>query len=386
MKLKVGEIDTKKLLDYFGTDKQIFNYKRDKKLNSTAKTRILTKASKFCEIEDVGQGKFIIHKVSNIDIDKDGLILPLFKGLSQYITPIILTKLLTEQDENYKITLSFIKWAQRFEIINSNYSFIRINQKRSGEHLKMNSDIIFDYFDKMDDCIKYYLEKVLKILSNSSGLDLIEFDSVTKVRKLIRNESINGININYDCNSPDEIISDEDRKFVIDCENKAKEEAGITDNREKFYGLKSEIYKKKLSELLFKRKILFTYQAYNIFCKNKIEVQKVLSKFDYIVDYNDEKFIENFNNIFIDYIKDKAKRVNKREQDKLNKLLEDCNADPKEINYIKKFRLADTYINDFKSLSELTVPKDINRDLTKEIIITAAEKNHINVNDLNNKH
>ena len=67
MKLKVGEIDTKKLLDYFGTDKQIFNYKRDKKLNSTAKTRILTKASKFCEIEDVGQGKFIIHKVSNID-------------------------------------------------------------------------------------------------------------------------------------------------------------------------------------------------------------------------------------------------------------------------------------------------------------------------------
>jgi len=375
MKLIEGEISTKELLELFGTDKQKENYIKNKKLNSGNKSSIIKKASKFCEIADLGKGKFIIHKVFNLNMD-DELLFTLLRGLSQYITPLILFRLLNEQDENYKMTLSFISWAKKFEIVNSNYSFMRIYQQKSSEYLNMDIDTMFDYFEKMDDCIKYYLEKILKILSNESGLDLIEFDSVTKVRKIIRDQNDEDIDILFECDSIDEIISDEDRKFVIDCENKSKEESGITDNREKFYGMKSKLYKKILSKLLIKRKILFTYQAYNIFCKNKIEVQKVLSKFDSILDYRDEKFIETFNNIFIEYIKDKANKASKREKEKYNKLLEDCETNSKEINYIKKYRLADAYINDFKSLSELTVPNNF-KDLTKEIEITVADKYHI---------
>ena len=375
MKLIEGEISTKELLELFGTDKQKENYIKNKKLNSGNKSSIIKKASKFCEIADLGKGKFKIHKVFNLNMD-DELLFPLLRGLSQYITPLILFRLLNEQDENYKMTLSFISWAKKFEIVNSNYSFMRIYQQKSSEYLNMDIETMFDYFEKMDDCIKYYLEKILKILSNESGLDLIEFDSVTKVRKIIRDQNDEDIDILFECDSIDEIISDEDRKFVIDCENKAKEESGITDNREKFYGMKSKLYKKILSKLLIKRNILFTYQAYNIFCKNKKEVEKVLSKFDSILDYRDEKFIETFNNIFIEYIKDKANKVSKREKEKYNKLLEDCKKNSQEINYFKKYRLADAYINDFKSLSELTVPKNF-KDLTKEIEITVADKYHI---------
>jgi len=371
-KLKVGVIDIKKLVDYFGTDKQKENYKKEKKLNNRVKEGIMKKVSRFCDIEDLGQGKFMIHKVFNLNMD-DELLFPLFKGLSQYITPLILTRLLNEQDENYKITLSFISWAQRFQMINGNYNLLRYHQEKSSIYLKIDENTMFDYFNKMDDCIKYYLEKILKILSNKSGLDLIEFDSVTKVRKIIRDKKVNGVKIKFKCNFIDEEISDEDRKFVIDCENKAKEEAGITDNREKFYGTKSKIYKNKLSELFIEKDILFTYQAYNIFCKNKKEVEKVLSKFDSVLDYKDEKFIETFNNIFIEYIKDKANKASKREKEKYNKLLEDCNIDPNKLNYSKQFRLVGTYINDFKVLSELTVPYNA-RDLSNEINITLAEK------------
>jgi len=222
-KLKVGGIDTKKLVDYFGTDKQKENYKKEKKLNNRVKEGIMKKVSRFCDIEDLGQGNFMIHKVFNLNMD-DELLFPLFKGLSQYITPLILNRLLNEQDENYKITLSFISWAQRFQMINGNYNLIRYHQEKSSKYLKIDEDTMFDYFNKMDDCIKYYLEKILKILSNKSGLDLIEFDSVTKVRKIIRNQMFKGVKIKFKCNFIDEEISDEDRKFVIDCENKAKEE------------------------------------------------------------------------------------------------------------------------------------------------------------------
>ena len=372
MKLQEGKISTKELINIFGTDKQKENYIKNKKLNSGNKSSILKKASKFCDIEDLGQGNFMIHKVFNLNMD-DELLFPLFKGLSQYITPLILNRLLNEQDENYKITLSFISWAQRFQMINGNYNLIRYHQEKSSKYLKIDEDTMFDYFNKMDDCIKYYLEKILKILSNKSGLDLIEFDSVTKVRKIIRNQMFKGVKIKFKCNFIDEEISDEDRKFVIDCENKAKEEVGITDNREKYYGGKAKLYKNKLSELLIKKDILFTYQAYNIFCKNKKEVEKVLSKFDSVLDYKDEKFIETFNNIFIEYIKDKANKASKREKEKYNKLLEDCNIDPNKLNYSKQFRLVDAYINDFKVLSELTVPYNA-RDLSNEINITLAEK------------
>jgi len=377
MKLQEGEISTKELVNIFGTDKQKENYIKNKKLNSGNKSSILKKASRFCEIQDLGKGNFKIHKVFNLDMDKDELVFPLLKGLSQYITPLILSKLLIEQDENYKVTLSFVSWAKRFEIVNNNYSFIRNHQERSSKHLNMNEDTLFDYFDKMDSCIRYYLEKILNILSNKSGLDLIEFDSVTKVKKMDRDQTINKVKILFECDKYDEIISDEDRKFVIDCENKAKEEAGIIDNREKFYGYKSKIYNKTLSNLLINKNILFTYQAYNIFCKSKKGVENLLSKFDSIIDYRDENFIENINNVFIEYIEDKARKTKKRENDKFNNMLEEYGADAKEINYIKKFRLEEAYIDNFKLLSELTVPNNINRKLSNEIVITPEEEYYV---------
>lgn len=361
--LKTGELKTKELVKIFGTKKQQDNYTKDKRLNTTAKQRILTKAKNFCDIEDLGKGKFIIHKVHNID--KDDLILPLLKGLSKFLTPLILTKLLTEQDSNYKVTLPFLGWAKKFEMVNDNYPLIKYHQKQSSDYLKIDSDIMFDYFERMDECIKYYLDKCLSTLSNSKGLDLLEFDSVKMVKKVILEPSLDDNNIKIVCGYVDEVISDQDRKFVIDCENKAKVKVNITNSKEKFYGVKSHIYKKELKKLLGKRNILFTYSAYNIFCKNPEEIKNVLSKFESLIDYKNENFIQTFNENFIDYIENKAKSRQNREMKKLD----DENTN---MNFIKKHRLTETYISDFKMLSELTVHKN-SKDLKDVIKIDDIE-------------
>ena len=355
-KIKTGELNTKELVNIFGTAKVKEKIKKGGFIGGRDKELLLNKASKFCDIEDLGKGKFIIHKIHNIS--KDDLILPLLKGLSKYITPLILTKLLTEQDENYKITLPFLGWARKFEMINENYPLIKYHQKQSSEYLNIGEDIMFEYFEKMDDCIKYYLEKVLTTLSDRKGLDLIEFDSITMIKKIILEPNIENNNINIICGYIDEMISDEDRKFVIDCENEAKDIAGITSNKEKFYGVKSYIYKKELRKLLSKRNILFTYHAYNIFCKSSKETKKILSKFDPIVNYKEENFIQTFNEIFIDYIENKAQKIQKREQEKLEEVNNNSNSEINDINFIRKYRLAETYITDFKVLSELTVHKN----------------------------
>ncbi len=372
-KIKLGKLNTKELVNIFGTTNIKNRIKKGGFLGGNDKESILNRARKFCEIEDLGQGKFNITKIHNLNkIDTDELLSPLLKGLSQYLTPLILIKLLTEQDENYKIILPFLGWAKRFEIINDNYPLLKYHQEKSSKYLQINEDTMFDFFEKMDDSIKYFLEKILKILGNKSGLDLIEVDSITMVRKMIRNQIDVNDEIKFDCGYIDEIISDEDRKFVIDCENIAKEEAGITRNKEKFYGYKSYVYKNKLKKLLKKRKILFTYSAYNIFCKNKKEIKNILSKFESSIDYKDENYIKTINNIFIEYAEDKAKKVSKRESNKREKALNNYDTNPEEISYIKNFRLAEAYINDFKTLSSLTIPKDV-KSLKDEIKITLED-------------
>jgi len=384
--IHTGEINNKQLVELFGTDKQKEIFIKDKKLNSGVKKRLLTKAQKYCDIEDLTQGKYLIHKVYTTDIND--AIIPLKKGLSKYLTPLILDKLLNDQDENYKITLSLLGWARQLEMINDNYPFIKYNQEKSSEYLNMDIKIVYDYFERMDECMKYHLNKCLSKLSNKRELNLIEYDSVTMVQKtnIITERNENG-GFDIICNPPmNEIISDEDRKFVIDCEIEAELKAGITKPQEKFYGLTSIIYNKELKRLLSKRNISFTYNAYNIFCKNKKLVKQALSNFNTEID--EQSFIQEFHENFLEYIENKAtlrqKQEFKNQEENIKKLSESIETNDNQeskIKFIKEYRLVESYVNNFKSLSELTILSDA-EDFSQNIIIDNEDmmnKHNINL-------
>lgn len=362
-KIKIGDINTREFVDYFGTDKLKERYEKDKKITGRDKQLLLNKASKFCEIQDMGQGKYNISKI--YDLGKDDLILPLKKGLNKFLTPLILTKLQElEKEDDFKLTLPFLGWARKFEMVNDNYSFMKYNQEKSCEKLNINSDIMFEYFEKIDDCIKYYLEKCLNTLSKKSGLDLIDFESIQMVKKqfvtIEHNENGNDIKPKF----IDEPISDDDRKFYYECEKLAKIKAGITNNKEKFYGTKSYIYKRELRTLLWERNILFMYNSYNIYCRDMDEIKNTLSKFN-DVDISPEEFVKVFNEKFIEYIEKKAiKRHNKEFELSLDK---------ENNKIIKSYRLLESYINDYKNLSVLTINKDMDDVKTKYNIESTVE-------------
>lgn len=362
MEIKTGEINNKHLVEFFGTERQKEIFLKDKKLNSGIKKRLLEKAKRYCDIEDLTQGKYLIHKVYTIK--NENYLFPLYKGLSKYLTPLILIKLLEEQDDNYKITLPFLGWAKNLEMINDNYPLLKYHQKAGSEYLKINENVMFEYFEKMDECIKYYLNKILTTLGNKHGLDLIEFDSITMVRKLYLDPTLDENKLNIKGKWFDEIISDEDRKFVIDCENKAKDKAGIVNNQEKFYGAKSYIYKNKLRKLLSERNIIFTYSAYNIFCKSPEEIRNIIEQFTSMLSCKTNDLVQTFNDTFIDYIENKATNRQNREK---NKFIEDNNK-----NIIKKYRLTESYVSNFKALSELTVKRDA-KDLRYELNLNNLE-------------
>ncbi len=361
IELKPGAINNKELVEIFGTERQKESYYKNWKLNTGNKTSILNKAKNKCDIEDLGRGKYTIHRVYNPYINEE--IIPLKKGLNKYIAPIILNKLLNQQDKHRKIVLPFVSWAKNFEIINENYPIIKYNQQQSSNYLNINQDILFEYFEKMDSCIKYHFNKCLEILKEKA--DLIDYDTVKMVKKvkIIKDDKINnnindGMNIFLDYF--DEPISDDDRNFVHDCEELAETKANITKKKEKYYGIKSIIYKKELKRLLIKRNILFTFRSYKIFYKNEDKIKEAISLFDDIDLNNEEEFIEAFHDSFLNYIEHKATLRHNKEIEKSK--IED-------LTYIiKKHRIIETYIQDFKLLSQLTIKKD--SESLKDIIKT----------------
>ena len=66
-KIKIGEINTKEIVNLFGTEKAKNKCKQGGYISGREKELLLNKAQKFCNIEDLGQGKFIIHKVYGVD-------------------------------------------------------------------------------------------------------------------------------------------------------------------------------------------------------------------------------------------------------------------------------------------------------------------------------
>jgi len=366
--LKIGELTTKELVNIFGTSKLIERYKKEKRLGGTDKKAIIKKAKNFCNIEELGKGKYIVHKIYGLV--RDDKILPLKKGLYNYLIPLILTKLIKDQDENYRITLPFLGWARKFEIINDNYSLIKYHQKQSSKYLGINDDIMFEYFEKIDDCIKYYLGESLNKLEK---LDLIKYNYLIMCKKIYRDPELEDDgSFNLFCRGKDEILTPEEIKFVIDCENKAIMKADIKDPKEKFYGKKSLIYKKELKSLLLTKNILFTYSAYDIYCKNYEAVKEIINKFE---NKGEQQFVLDFNDKFIEYINKKAQNRYDKEVNKLN--------DKIDIKFLQEHRLLESYLHETRTLSEITIKQNAenirdNIDLTDDIY-TVLDQFSINI-------
>lgn len=370
LNLQEGTISSKELIEKFGTMKQKEAFLKNKKLNIATKQRILKKANKFCNIEDLGQGKFAIHKVYSML--KDDHILQLKNGLYQYMAPLILSKLIQDCDENGKISLSFLGWIRKFDMINDNYGYMKYHQDISSEKLEINPDIMWEYFDKINECLKHYFHRCLEIMQNPNELDLIDYSEVKMVKK--GSVSLQGHYGNYSLIGDyiHEIISDEDNRYVLDCEQEAKIIADIQRPQEKFYGTKLYIYNSYMKQKLAERDIICVYKVYNIFFKDYNKVCEALKKFEY---QNDCNFVSDFNKYFIEYVNNKAKL-------RQNKEIEKSQDETIDIKFLEQHRLLETYLSEIHKLSDMTLRQDSENIIDKIRIESTTDDflNEFNIN------
>jgi hypothetical protein len=327
-------IINKDLICFFGTKKNIDTYEKTNKVNNSIKQILLNKASRFCLIEDIGKGQYKIKEIYKYP--KPASFNKLNSGLYKYLSPIILSKLLTEHDENNKIVLPLMEYARYIEMVNQNYMPIKYNQEQASQKIEIDNVIIREFYEKVDDNIKYYIQRCLEYLQSA---DVLKWYKVPMIKKKKVNISMENNKPTFECEYENVRATSEEVKYFNDITESIRECLGIKSKSECFYGRKASEFCRMVSDRLSEQNISYFYDSYEIYYTNLNRCNNLLKEFKF---YDNEKqLIKEFNEQFISYIVSNAEsRQYKAEEIE---------------NEVHKYRLEDNYIASFKTLSELTI-------------------------------
>lgn len=344
-KIKVGTFTTKEMVELFGTSNIKKTYEKQKQLKGGNKETVLKNASLVCDIEQLGDG---VYKVINV-FDKP---LPtafnkLKQGMYQYISPIILSKLLSEHDENNKITLPLMEYARYIEMINQNYIPFKHNQTHVSKLMNIWETTTYEFFEKVDDGIAYYIQNALKLLQEA---DVLKWYKVPMIRKKKIEVKMNtkGTPI-IDCLYEDRRATSDEFKLCNDIFEKVRHELEIEKRQECFYGKRAKVFWERLNELLKEEDILYFYDSYEIYYTNRDRCQNLFNAFK----CDESQMIEVFNDKFIELIVNNAEKRLIKSLEKQEKFKDIRNND-EVLNSLSNHK----YIADFKTLSETTIHKD----------------------------
>lgn len=335
MKIKKGFMTTNEFVEMFGSDKIKKTYLEEKNLSGSSRTYLIKKARRYCDIE-IKDGLYIIKEVYKYPIPSS--FNKLNEGLYQYLAPIILNKLINVHDENNKIVLPLMDYARNINMINENYQPVKYNQRDISSIVNIDMVIINEYFEKVDDDIRYYIQRCLEYLQSA---DVLKWYKVPMVRKKKSSVVIENGNPVINCDYEDVRATSEEVKYYNNLFEETRLELNIKSKSECFFGSKAIEFCKKLSEKLKETSnILYFYDSYEIYYTSKERCYNLLTKFK---NYSNEKLIiKQFNTEFIKHIVSNAEKRQIKEIEKM----------------IKTYRVQGNYITDFKTLSELTINKD----------------------------
>lgn len=167
LNIKKGKITEKKLVELYGSDAQKKSYKENGRFISNYKKTLLTKMSRYCNIEDLGGRTYRIKKVYDYPLPSN--FNKMTKSLYQYIVPLLLTNLINGHDENNKIDITVGKWAREINMVNKNYNLVKYNREDTSKETQCSLDTINEFYDKADDMIEWYITNALDYLK-SAGL------------------------------------------------------------------------------------------------------------------------------------------------------------------------------------------------------------------------
>ena len=246
------------LVAIFATDKQkmTFMASGNKFKGGKQKETLLKQASRYCEVEDLGNRKYRIAKIYQYPVPKNYK--QMSSGLHQYLTPLILVNLIASGIYQVKnLTFTTNKWYRMFDMINANYANFKLNIDYTSKKFNVGKNVLYDFFNATDDALVYYFKKSLEYLKAANLFNFQEINWVyVRSVDVKRNENEKHcINIRPEHRR----ATATEMVYIRKCEEKASHIAGISpdDESAKYYGSKSKAFLTKLKNSCLNRTFCF---------------------------------------------------------------------------------------------------------------------------------
>lgn len=329
-------INTKDMVELFGTDSNKERYLKDKKVNGSMKATLISNAKKEYKIvEDLGRGKYKIEeKINNILIPTNKMIHPIYGNL----LPAILLNVKEYHDFGKVFCLSLNSIYSNFNMINKNYVNANSRRNSTSKILDVELNTCYEFFDTTHAQLKYYLINSLNILSSLKLIEYITVPYISLANKEIDTNIVKGT---------DDVVyitkrraTAEEIQSIRDINSKIRQKYNITTIDSKLFG---EPLREYLEELKLMN-IEYEYKCFEIICLDKIEIEKILEFYN---STDKKELSDNFTNNFISLVMGNA-------ESKHLKAIEN--------NMIDFYRFNKKYLDDFLTLSNNTL------DYKKEII------------------
>lgn len=336
LNIKKGKITEKKLVDLYGSDAQKKSYKEYGRFIGNYKKTLLTKMSRYCNIEDLGGRTYRIKKVYDYPLPSN--FNKMTKSLYQYIVPLLLTNLINGHDENNKIDITVGKWAREINMVNKNYNLVKYNREDTSKETQCSLDTINEFYDKADDMIEWYITNALDYLKSAG---LVIWREVYRVNEEIssgKNIIDENGNIHVDISIDSHQASEDEMNYYSHCVSIADKAAKIENAGERYYSKKSKLFGEVLKKELYKKKIKCVFKTYEAYYVDLDKCNFILKQFG---KFKMNNLISEFNKEFTDLLVGNAEKRFDKNPDKY-------------FSYAEK----DDYSLCFQNLCEITIDKN----------------------------
>lgn len=181
--LKVGDIiDTKKLVEFFGTEKQKNSYYKNNKLRTNIKNSLLKNLSIIANFEEIKKGRNKYYQITYIKDADESLIIQLKNKSTEAIDKKIYNFINSiSKDEDEKIILTINQFIEKlnlvkekFWILNRSYNYLNKDKIEKNSYIEVDIGIRKIYFSLLKNELGNMIKRSLNRLKKNLKLDFKE--------------------------------------------------------------------------------------------------------------------------------------------------------------------------------------------------------------------
>lgn len=252
--IKPGRYSEKTLVGMFASQKIKDDYIKKGKFTSSNKQRLLDKISRYCQIQDLGNGYYTISKIHPYPLPAKWALMnkPLYKDIIPNILRLILKGI---EDNKSTLVCPALSWKRRVGMLPNKYFDLQYQLSNFDRLYNIDCVSAMHFFQKLNKNLDYYLLNAFRLVSEYGCCSFYDEYYITLHNGDIRKATQDEVNIHLQC-----------------IEN-ADKVCGTTKTSQRYFGNVGKQWNSVYKKELHKTHINFvtTYPAITDFNKERIE-------------------------------------------------------------------------------------------------------------------